>query len=298
MKIGVMGAGAVGCYYGAMLAMAGHDVTLVGRQALADRVSADGLRFQSADIDRSVPMAASVDPAALAGCELVLFCVKSTDTEAAGAAIRPHLAPGAAVFSFQNGVDNADRLGAVLGRPVVPTVVYVAAGMGGAGHVQHHGRGDIVVGRFPSDETVAEMFRAAGIPTTVSDGVRAVLWGKLVTNCAHNALSAVGQASYGHMTRVPGVTDVMSDVVDECMAVAAGLGIALPAGIKEMVLGVAASMPGQHSSTAQDVARHKPTEIEHLNGYVVRQGQALGIPTPVNRALLAMVRLVESKYAG
>lgn len=94
------------------------------------------------------------------------------------------------------------------------------------------------------------------------------------------------------------MTDVMSDVVDECMAVAAGLGIALPAGIKEMVLGVAASMPGQHSSTAQDVARHKPTEIEHLNGYVVRQGQALGIPTPVNRALLAMVRLVESKYAG
>lgn len=292
-----MGAGAVGCYYGAMLARAGHDVTLIGRPALAERVAAGGLRFETAEFDGPVALSAATDPAALADAEAVLFCVKSTDTEAAGAAMRPHLRADATVFSFQNGVDNAERLAAVLGRPVVPAVVYVAAGMAGPGHVKHFGRGDIVIGAGPTSELIAEQFRAAGIPTTVSATVEAVLWGKLVTNCAHNALSAVAQVSYGYMTQVPGVTDVMADAVDECIAVARALGIPLAPGIKEMVLGVAATMPGQYSSTAQDMARQKPTEIDHLNGYVVRKGRELGVPTPVNRALLSIVKLQESKYA-
>lgn len=298
MNIGVMGAGAVGCYYGAMLARAGHAVTLIGRPALVDRVGASGLRLEMDGFDGEVAVRAATDPAVLAGAEIVLFCVKSTDTEAAGAAIRPHLAPGATVFSFQNGVDNAERLAAVLGRPVVPTVVYVASGMAGPGHVRHFGRGDIVIGPSAASDAVAAQFAAAGIPTTVSREVARALWGKLVTNCAHNALSAVAQVSYGHMTAVPGVTDVMADVVDECVAVARGLGIALAPDIKAIVLGVAASMPGQHSSTAQDMARRKPTEIDHLNGYVVRKGAELGIPTPVNRALLAIVKLLESTYAA
>lgn len=298
MNIAVMGAGAVGCYYGATLARAGHAVTLIGRQALVDRVEAGGLRLEMAGFDDAVAVRADTSPAALADADVVLFCVKSTDTESAGAAIRPHLKPDATIFSFQNGVDNAERLAAVLGRPVVPAVVYVAAGMAGPGHVKHHGRGDIVVGPSPAGEAIRAAFEAAGIPTTVSAQVAAALWGKLVTNCAHNALSAVAQVSYGHMVAVPGVTDVMADVVDECLAVARGLGIALPDGVKDMVLGVARSMPGQYSSTAQDMARRKPTEIEHLNGYVVRRGRELGIPTPVNRALLVMVKLQESTYAG
>ena len=296
MKIAVMGAGAVGCFYGAMLARAGHAVTLIGRQALVDRVAVAGLRLEMPDFDQAVALHASASPAALADAEVVLFCVKSTDTESAGEAIRPHLKADATIFSFQNGVDNASRLAAVLGRPVVPAVVYVAAGIVAPGHVKHHGRGDIVVGSSDTSEAIAVAFRAAGIPTTVSDTVAKALWGKLVTNCAHNALSAVAQVSYGHMTAVPGVTDVMADVVDECLAVARGLGIGLGDGIKAMVLGVAASMPGQYSSTAQDMARRKPTEIEHLNGYVVRKGRELGIPTPVNRALLAIVKLQESTY--
>ncbi|BBK34071.1 ketopantoate reductase [Stella humosa] len=295
MQVAIMGAGAVGCYYGAMLARAGHAVTLIGRQALVDQVAAGGLRLEMADFDDRVALGASTEPSALADAEVVLFCVKSSDTEAAGEAIRPHLRPDATIFSFQNGVDNATRLSGVLGRPAVPAVVYVAAGIPAPGHVKHHGRGDIVVGTGDRVEAIAAGFRAAGIPTTVSDAVETVLWGKLVTNCAHNALSAVAQVSYGHMVAVPGVTDVMADAVDECLAVARGLGIGLDDGVKAMVLGVAASMPGQYSSTAQDMARGKPTEIDHLNGYVVRKGQALGIPTPVNRALWAMVKLQESR---
>ena len=294
MIIAVMGAGAVGCFYGAMLARAGHSVTLIGRQALVDRVEAGGLRLEMADFDDAVALRASTMPSALADAEVVLFCVKSSDTEAAGEAIRPYLSSKATIFSFQNGVDNAARLESILGRPVVPAVVYVAAGMVAPGHVRHNGRGDIVVGPSERGEAIAAEFRAAGIPTTVSDRVDEVLWGKLVTNCAHNALSAVAQVPYGHMVQVAGVTDVMSDVVDECLAVARGLGIGLADGVKDMVLGVARTMPGQYSSTAQDMARGKPTEIDHLNGYVVRKGREIGIPTPVNRTLLVMVKLQES----
>ncbi len=295
MIIAVMGAGAVGCYYGAMLAKAGHAVTLIGRQALVDQVEAGGLRLEMADFDASVALRAATTPSALADAEVVLFCVKSSDTEAAGEAIRPYLRPEATIFSFQNGVDNAARLEGVLGRPVVPAVVYVAAGMVAPGHVKHHGRGDIVVGPSERGEAIAAAFGAAGIPTTVSDQVTTALWSKLLTNCAHNALSAVAQVPYGHMIEVAGVTEVMSDAVDEGLAVARGLGIALADGVKDMVLGVARTMPGQYSSTAQDMARGKPTEIDHLNGYVVRKGRELGIPTPVNRALLVMVKLQESK---
>ncbi|MGE0714944.1 MAG: ketopantoate reductase family protein [Alphaproteobacteria bacterium] len=297
MRVAVMGAGAVGCYYGAMLARAGHAVTLVGRPALVERVEAAGLHLEMAGFDGPVAVRAATTPAAVADAEVVLFCVKSTDTETAGAALRPHLAPGATVFSFQNGVDNAARLEAVLGRPVVPVAVYVAAGMAGPGHVKHYGRGDIVIGASERSAAIAAEFTAAGFATTVSDRVAAVLWGKLVTNCAHNALSAVAQVPYGHMVQLPEVRAVMSDVIDECLAVARALGIALDAGTKEMVLDVARTMPGQYSSTAQDLARGKPTEIDHLNGYVVRRAAELGIPTPVNRTLLAIVKLQESKRA-
>jgi len=295
MNVGVMGAGAVGCFYGAMLARAGHSVTLVGRQALVDRVEAGGLRLEMAGFDGPVGLRASTQPAALAGADVVLFCVKSPDTEAAGTAIRAHLDAGSTVLSFQNGVDNAARLEDVLGRPVVPAAVYVAAEMAGPGHVKHHGRGDIVIAAAERSEAIAADFRAAGIPTTISDRIATVLWGKLVINCAYNALSAVAQVPYGHMVRVPGVVDVMADVVDECLAVARALGIPLADRIKGAVLDVAETMPGQYSSTAQDLARGKPTEIDHLNGHVVRKGRELGIPTPANRTLLVMVKLQESK---
>ena len=118
-----MGAGAVGCFYGARLAQAGADVVLIGRPALVDAVAAEGLRLDMGGETIRLPVAASADPAAVAGADLVLFCVKSGDTEAAGRQIAPYLAPGAQVLSLQNGVGNAERLAAVIGQLVLPTVV-------------------------------------------------------------------------------------------------------------------------------------------------------------------------------
>jgi 2-dehydropantoate 2-reductase len=256
---------------------------------------AQGLRMQTLAFDETVKVRASTDAAAVAGADLVLFAVKSPDTEAAGAQMRPHLKPGALVLCLQNGVDNAERLRALLpGTDVAAAVVYVATEMAGPGHLRHHGRGELVMEPSPASGRVAQALMQAGVPTEVSDNVRGALWAKLILNCAYNALSAVGRIAYGQLVRQPGVTEVMRDVVAECRAVAAADGVTIPGDVDLAVRRIAETMPSQFSSTAQDLMRGKPSEIDHLNGYVVQRGAALGVPTPANRVLWAMVKLVEA----
>lgn len=295
MKIAVMGAGAVGCFYGGLLARAGHAVTLIGRPQHVEALRTRGLILELQDATHTVPVDASTDASAVAGAGLVLFCVKSTDTESAGAAIAPHLVPGAALMSLQNGVDNAARLARQLGREVIPTVVYVATGMAGPGHVKHHGRNELVIGPSPAAPALVDLFAQAGVPVQVSDNVAGALWAKLIVNCAYNALSAITQLPYGRIVQGPGIDDVMRDIVGECLAVARAEGVTVPGDVAEAVRRIGVSMPTQVSSTAQDVARGKRSEIEHLNGYVVRRGAAHGVATPVNRVLTSVVRLLEMR---
>jgi len=241
-----------------------------------------------------IKLKASTEADAVRGAELVLFSVKSTDTEAAGKAMAPHLERDAAIVTLQNGVDNAERLATTLGREVIPAVVYVAVEMAGAGHVRHHGRGELVIGRGAGSEAIVAAFGAAGVAVEISDNVAGALWAKLIVNSAYNALSAITQLPYGRLVQGERVPDVMRDVVDECLALAQASGVKVPGDMHEAVRRIAQTMPGQYSSTAQDLARQKKTEIEHLNGFVVRKGNALGVRTPVNRVLLALVKALET----
>jgi len=295
MKIAVMGAGAVGCYYGGMLARAGHEVVLIGRAQHVEAILRDGLLLETQSFTAHVPLAASTDASAVAGAELVLCCVKSTDTTDAAAAMGPHLAADATILSLQNGVDNAERLQYLLQREVAPVVVYVATEMAGPGHVRHHGRGELVIGPSPVSSGLAQTFTAAGVPVEISDNVSGALWAKLILNCAYNALSAITQMPYGRLVQGSGVEAVMHDIVEECLAVAAAEGISIPGDIHDAIRRIGRTMQGQLSSTAQDLARHKPSEIDHLNGHIVRRGEALGIATPANRVLHTLVRLLEAR---
>ncbi|MBB1603704.1 ketopantoate reductase family protein [Variovorax sp. UMC13] len=296
MRVAVMGAGAVGCYYGAMLARAGHAVVLIGRPSHVEAVRAHGLRLQTQAFDGQVELEASTEANAVQGADLVLFCVKSTDSEAAAAQIAPHLAPDALVLTLQNGVDNDERVRAVLpSHEVAAAVVYVATEMAGPGHVKHHGRGELVIAPARRSVEVAGQLIAAGVPTQISDNVRGALWAKLILNCAYNALSAITQLPYGVLAQGAGVTEVLRDVVAECLAVAKAEGIAVPGDTAAAVRAIAQTMPSQYSSTAQDLARGKLSEIDHLNGLVVRRGEALGVPTPANRVLFVLVKLLEGK---
>lgn len=297
-KIVVMGAGAVGCYYGGMLARAGHDVTLIGRPHHVDAIRNHGLLLETVSFKEYVAVDATTDAAGVRGAGLVLCCVKSTDTETAGQAMRPHLDTDALVLSLQNGVDNAERLQAVLDKNVVaPVVVYVAAEMADAGHVRHHGRGELVIPPMAAGAALTALFVAAQVPVQVSENVTGALWAKLVINCAYNALSAITQLPYGRLVQGVGIENVLRDVVNETLAVAHASGVVVPDDIWDAVLRIAETMPTQISSTAHDVARHKHSEIDHLNGYVMRRGEALGIATPVNRVLHALVKLLEDDPA-
>ena len=293
MHVAIMGAGAIGCYLGAVLAQAGHSVVLIGRPVHVDAVNRDGLLLESKAFKGYVAVRASTDASAVAGADLVLFCVKSQDTESAGLSMAPYLKPGTQVLSLQNGVDNAERLQKAIGRMVIPAVVYLGTEMAGPGHVRHHGSGELIIGATPDSAGLARLFVEAGNPARVADDVAEILWQKLIINCAYNALSGVSQLTYGPMLDVAGARDVIRNVVGECVAVARACGVAVPEDILDKTLAVAARMPGQASSTAQDLARGKATEIDYLNGYVVRKGTELGIATPTNLALQVMVKLRE-----
>ena len=208
MNVAVMGAGAVGCYYGGMLARAGHDVVLIGRPQHVEAVQRQGLRLETQTFDEHVRVSASTEGSAVQGAQLVLFCVKSTDTESGAATIKP---------------------------------------------------------------------------------------AKLITNCAYNALPAITQLPYGRLVKGEGVTVVLRDLVAECVAVAKADGVTLPGDVKAAVDKIAETAAGQYSSTAQDLARGKRSEIDHLNGFIVRRGEAQGVATPANRMLHAIVKLIESK---
>ncbi|WP_367065711.1 ketopantoate reductase family protein [Oryzisolibacter sp. LB2S] len=298
LRFAIMGAGAVGCYFGALLARAGHAVTLIGRPHHVQAIASRGLRLQTATEDVHLPMGASTDAAAVAGADVVLLCVKSTDTESAARQIQPHLTPGALVLTLQNGVDNDERVRAVLGpgQSVAAAVVYVATAMAGPGHVRHFGRGELVIAPSPLAPRLTRELSAAGIRAQVSDNVRGALWAKLVINCAYNALSAIVQEPYGWLVQQDGAQEVIADLVAECLAVAQADGVQLPGDVHDAVRGIAQTMPAQLSSTAQDLARGRPSEIEHLNGYVVQRGAALGVATPVNRTLLVLVRMAQAAH--
>jgi 2-dehydropantoate 2-reductase len=176
--------------------------------------------------------------------------------------------------------------------------VYVAAAMAGPGHVRHHGRGELVIGDAADSGRWVALFAEAGVPVQVSSNVAGMLWAKLIVNCACNAVSAIAQQPYGVLAGRADVLAVMRDAVDECLTVAQALGVAVPGDAWAMVQGILETMPSQLSSTAQDLARGRRTEIAHLNGYVVREGAALGVPTPVNRTLLALVSVLEASAVG
>jgi 2-dehydropantoate 2-reductase len=215
--------------------------------------------------------------------------------------LAPLLAPGALVLSMQNGVDNVEQIRAAAPIEALPAVVYVAASVPEPGRVKHAGRGDLVVG--PENEKtkrIAALFSRANVTCRTSENIDGELWTKLIWNCALNAVSALGRAKYGQIAASADARKVVETAVYEVLAVARAAGIH-PPGLEDPqaalagALKIATQMAEALSSTAQDMNRGKRTEIDSLNGYVSRRGVELGVPTPVNHALYALVKLAEGR---
>jgi len=298
-RVAVVGAGAVGGYFGGMLARAGAPVMMIGRTAFVEAVKKNGLFLDTVQFKESVRVEASTELKDVRGAEVVLFCVKTTDNAATAKELASVLVPGAIVVSMQNGVDNAEQIRAVSGIEAISAVVYVAASVPEPGRVKHAGRGDLVVGpRNQQTEQFAALFERAGVACRIRDNIAGELWTKLTWNCALNAVSALGRAKYGQIAASPDARKVVETAVYEVLAVATAAGVH-PPGFEDPQVAlagafkIATQMAEALSSTAQDMNRGKRTEIDSLNGYISRRGTELGVPTPVNHALYTLVKLAE-----
>lgn len=293
MTTALIGAGAVGSYYAARLALAGERVILIARPAAARTIAETGLRLEEDGETRTARVEATDDPSRVARADLVLVCVKAPDTAQAARDLAPHLAPGAVLVSLQNGLGNAETLATITGHPALPGLVYTALSLAAPGHVLHKGGGRVVIGAGPGAETAAARLTAAGIQAEVSAHATTALWTKLAVNCALNALSALTGRDYGTIAANPDTEPTLAAILDECRAVAAAEGLTLPSDLLAQVQTVMAAMPAQRSSTAQDLAAARKTEIAHLNGEIARRAARYGLEVPLNRALALMVALRE-----
>jgi 2-dehydropantoate 2-reductase len=303
-RIAVVGTGAVGGYFGGVLANAGAPVVMIGRKSFVDAVTANGLVLDSRDVRERIRIEATTEMSAVRDARVVLLCVKTTDTTSAARELAQFADPAASVVCLQNGVDNVDRIREATNINAIPAAVYVAVSVPEPGQIKHLARGDLIIGpRSDQTQKLEALFSQAGIPCQITENIEGELWIKLLCNCALNAVSALGNARYGQIADTSDARQLMQRVVDEVLAVATALRVQLPniadgtAGMTA-AMEIATQMTGAFSSTAQDLQRGRLTEIDSLNGYIARRGAELGIDVPVNHALFTLVKLAEQSFAA
>ena len=298
MKVLVVGAGAVGSYYGGRLALAGHDVTLIGRKRHIEAIQSNGLTLDSKITGKhNVSVTASESLIPSKPPNLVLLCVKSYDTEAAAHSLREFIAPQTVVLCLQNGIDNHEIAGRILGASRVhPTVIYVGVRIPEPGVVEHVARGEINIAEELS--VLAPVFDSAGILAKTTDNILGVLWSKLLLNASCNALGMFCAIPFSQLVADPDMRQVITDAVDEVVRIADAKGIRIPGeNYATQVIKTCVSLGPGLSSMLQDYRAGKKLEVEALNGVVVRLGRELGIPTPYNATFYATAKLMSSEAA-
>lgn len=298
MRIVVMGAGGTGGYFGARLARAGEDVTFVARGAHLAAIRQHGLRVRSAIDGEWVVRAPALEHLDGYGvADLVLFCVKSFDTERAAEVIRPAVGPGTGVLSIQNGVDNEDKLAALLGREhVMGGAAQVFATIESPGVIRHVLLGRIAFGEMDGrDSERARAFLAAceraSIPAEISPDVGRTLWEKYCYLTTHSGMTALTRCPAGVIRAIPETREMYRRLLDEMAAVAAAAGVRLAPDFSEQCMALLDTLgPGAYSSLHHDLVSGHRLELEALQGHAVRLGRQHGIATPMLAAVYAGLR--------
>jgi 2-dehydropantoate 2-reductase len=299
MRIAVVGAGGTGGYFGGLLARGGEDVTFIARGANLEALRAQGLTVESRLAGTfTVAVQATDDPREVGPVDLILFCVKTYDTDAAAQSIRPLIRPDTMLMSLQNGIDNEERIARTAGHSLgIGAAAYVVSATKAPGVVaQTAGPGKIVFGELdggtsPRTERLRDVLQGAGITTEVHPDIRAVLWQKFLFICAFSGVTAVTRLPIGTILADPVTHDLFRGTSEEVEAVARAGGIDLPADCVEQALANAAAVePWGRGSLYGDLAGGRRLELESLNGEVVRRGREHGIETPLNFAIYAALR--------
>jgi 2-dehydropantoate 2-reductase len=306
VRVLVLGSGAVGGYFGARLAEGGHDVTLVARGANLEALRRDGLVLQLGDETRRLPgIRAVAHPADAPAPDLVLVCVKSSDTATAGAALRGVIGPETIVLSLQNGVENEAILAHTLGLPpLLVGLTFIGVELVAPGTVHYTGRGEILFGEPDGRESararrLADALAVAGVPHQLRRDVLVVAWEKLAWNAAFNAVTALTGATVGAVLALPPTRELIRATMIETDAVATASGIAVRRHRIERVLQESADeMPAFATSMLQDLRRRRRLEHDALNGAVVRAAARCGVAAPLNGMLLALLARLDPGGGG
>src|SRR5216684_359317 len=300
LKILVMGAGAVGNYFGARLQQAGEDVIFCARGQNLRVLREKGLEIKSPRGDVAIRVKATADPREFAPYDLILFCVKAYDTEAAARAIDGCLSAGGAVLTLQNGVESEARLCEILGKDsVMGGNARVGAEVVEPGKVLHRTNGVIEFGEIDGRDTararkLAEVFQRAGIFGELSMRLSTIRWEKLLGNAAFNPVTALTHRNIGDVVDDPDGTNLLRHLMKETVAVAQAEGAVLSEGQVEALLARARThLRSGRPSTLQDLERGKPLEYEALSGAIVRAGRRHGIKTPYAETVYSLLKLVD-----
>ncbi len=306
MRVTVVGAGAMGALFGARFFAAGAAVELLDvDEEHVKAIRRSGLKIQELDgsIQKFPIPARSAPVPPERPSDLILVMVKSTATESAMDLVHPDsLGEETLVLSLQNGLGNGEVLARLVGgRKVLVGVTGQGATREGPGFIRHGGEGPTLFGGFSGErpsgvDRVLTLFHRSGLEAAYSEDIHRVIWRKLLVNVGINAITALCSISNGRIADLEPARQLSAAAVQEALAVAEAEGIALPSNIFEQVLDVARRTAPNRSSMRQDLEARRPTEIDTINGAVVRLGQRHRIPTPVNWALVQLVRIKEQTY--
>ncbi len=297
VKVTVVGAGGVGGYFGGRLVQVGVDVTFLARGAHLEALKTGGLHVRSVRGDFTVPVRATEDLASSGAADYVLVTVKSYDTEHVASMLGPVVGGDTAVVSLQNGVDNEERLAAVLGEDrVVGGAAYIFATIAEPGVIDHTGGpASVVVGEWRGGTSarvtsLVEKFRAANVTADDSSNIRAVLWSKFGFICAQAGVTAAVRLPIGEIRSQPAARGLFRDLAAEVCAVAAAEGVELPADLPDKTLGFADALePGSGSSLYHDLIHGRRMELDALLGEVIRRGEYRGVDVPASRAVYGVL---------
>jgi len=307
MRITIVGPGAMGCLFASFLAKSGEEIYLFDKsRERAKAIGRDGIRVEGIS-DLKISVKAVADPKDIKKCDLIIICVKSYDTEAAVKEIRSLVGKDTLVLTLQNGAGNVETIsGIVGGEKAIGGVTSQGATLLGDGHIRHAGKGDTVIGSASVTgrqkpearlKEIAKVFKKAGFPTKIADNIQDLIWSKLIINVGINALTAITHLNNGRLIEFEGTNTILEEAVKEAIKVAEAKGVKIifddPI---EKVRDVCRATAGNVASMLQDVLKKRRTEIDYINGAIVKEAEKLNVETPVNSLLTNLARTIESTY--
>lgn len=304
MKIAIMGTGGVGGYYGGLLAQAGQDVTFIVRGAHLQAIRDKGLQVKSVLGNFTVlPAKATDKPSQIGPVDFILFATKTYQTDESAKLIKPIVAKDTVVVSLQNGIDAADRIGAVIGMEhMLGGATWLSAAIEAPGVIGQYSQfRRIVLGEFNGQTTrrlkaVCDALQATGATVETTDNILKVLWTKFVFIASVSAMGSLTRVTFGEYRGVPEARAVLIDALSEVAAVANAKGVALDADVVAKTLAFFdSSAPGIKPSMQRDVESGKRSELESMIGVVVRMGVQYKVPTTVLQFAYAMLKPGELK---